>query len=141
MIRALIQYFPGALPASVVYRRTRIALEAPPFGLNPLNTLFGTSCCPDEINSDAKARLINYFRYHWGRSDHHWGDYFPLGGIGCLPFVGKTGFGAFSHHVPEDGNVLVLFGPHVGISKEGEVGKIERRGQPKASTSCGAIVG
>ena len=31
----------------------------------------------------------------------YWGECFPMGGIGGAPFVGKTGFGAFSAHVPD----------------------------------------
>merc|ERR1712217_87661 len=65
---------------------------------------------------------------------------FPVGGIGGAPYVGKTGFFAFSHHVPENGNVLVLFGPHVGITDTGEVGKCLRYGQASESTACGACI-
>jgi len=44
---------------------------------------------------------------------------FTISGIGGLPFVGKTGWAAFSSHVPEDGNVVVLFAPHVGVDSYG----------------------
>merc|ERR1711988_874184 len=70
-----------------------------------------------------------------------WGEIFPMGGIGGAPFVGKTGFKAFSHHVPDDGNIIILFGPHVAISEEGEVGKYLRMGQHELSTACGAVIG
>merc|ERR1719487_2484905 len=66
---------------------------------------------------------------------------FPLGGISGAPFSGKTGFEAFSTHVPHNGNVLVLFGPHVAISEAGEVGKYLRAGQHRHSTACGAVIG
>jgi len=51
-----------------------------------------------------------------------------LSGLAGLPFVGKAGWGAFSHHVPDDGNIVVLFAPHVGIDSFGNVGKIRREG-------------
>jgi hypothetical protein len=54
--------------------------------------------------------------------------------------VGKTGFTAFSHHVPDDGHVVILFGPHVAISEAGELGKYLRHGQHKHSTACGAVL-
>merc|ERR1712107_647869 len=57
------------------------------------------------------------------------------------PFSGKTGFGAFSSHVADDGHILVAFGPHVGISEDGVVGKCLREGQAAQSTACGAVVG
>ena len=51
-----------------------------------------------------------------------------LGGLGGLPFVGKTGFKAYSHHVPHDGNLFIVFAPHVGIADDGLIGKISRAG-------------
>merc|ERR1711920_1216308 len=63
-----------------------------------------------------------------------------MGGIGGAPFVGKTGFGAFSHHVPDDGNVFILFGPHIGFSPSGEAGKFLRHHQAAESTACGAVI-
>ena len=65
----------------------------PLFGLTPQNTIYGQSICPDEINNE-KGDLASMM-------GDYWGECFPLGGIGGAPFVGKTGFAAFSHHVPE----------------------------------------
>jgi len=103
------------------------------YAFTPENTLFGSSICPDEINNE-KGSLADVLKEYWG-------EVFPLGGISGAPFVGKTGFKAFSHHVPDDGNVLVLFGPHVAISEAGEVGKYLRFGQQNESTACGAVIG
>lgn len=66
---------------------------------------------------------------------------FPLGGLAGLPFTGKTGWGAFSAHVPADGNIIVLFAPHVGIDVKGTVGKVLREGQTSSSSACGAAIG
>jgi len=70
----------------------------------------------------------------------YWGEVFPMGGIGGAPFVGKTGFNAFAHHVPDGGHVLVLFGPHVAVSAAGELGKYARVGQKAESAACGAVL-
>jgi hypothetical protein len=129
----LHEYFPGALPSHAMHSRILEAVTGGRFGLNPSNTIFGTSICPDEINTK-KFSLPQLMKSYWGKC-------FPLGGISGTPFAGKTGFTAFSHHVPDDGNVLVLFGPHVGVSASGEVGKHHREGQGSESTSCGAVVG
>ena len=75
------------------------------------------------------------------REHSGWGDCFPMAGIGGAPFVGKTGFGAFSAHVPDDGTILILFGPHIAISEAGELGQYLRIGQTKHSTACGAALG
>mmetsp|Transcript_124521 Transcript_124521/g.311366 ORF Transcript_124521/g.311366 Transcript_124521/m.311366 type:complete len:827 (+) Transcript_124521:82-2562(+) len=129
----LHKFFPGALPGRAIHARMRSVLEAQPFGFTAENTIIGTSVCPDEINNE-KGDLTDLLKEHWGAC-------FPLGGISGTPFVGKTGFKAFSHHVPDDGNVCVLFGPHVAISETGEIGKYLREGQANHSTACGAVIG
>lgn len=128
--RGLHENFPGSLPAQAILARTVETLT--PFGLNPENTLYGQSLCPDEINH-VKGGLSSLMAEYWGGC-------FPLGGIGGPPFVGRTGFGAFSHHVPDEGHVLVMFGPHVAVSESGEVGKVLRPGQSCESTACGAVI-
>lgn len=79
---------------------------------------------------------------------------FQLGGLGGLPFVGTSGMTAFYHHVPHHhsnlatttatttarGKLVILFGPHVGISERGNVGKILRPGMQEETASCGAAV-
>ena len=78
-------------------------------GFNDENTLFSDSSCPDEINHLGGDEVVpTLFQKRWGHV-------FPLSGLGGLPFTGKTGWGAFSSHCPEDGNIVVLFAPHVGI--------------------------
>merc|ERR1719203_1206448 len=115
----LHESFPGALPGNILMSRLCAVLRS--HGLNPDNTIYGQSICPDEINNE-KGDLASLMQDHYG-------ECFPMGGIGGMPFVGKTGFTAFSHHVPESGHVLILFGPHVAISESGELGKYRRKGQ------------
>jgi hypothetical protein len=91
-------------------------------GFNAENTLFAESSCPDEVNHDDKCEDIT------AMFTDRWGEVFALGGIGGLPFAGKTGWAAFSSHVPVNGHISVLFAPHVGIDKDGNVGKVSRAG-------------
>jgi hypothetical protein len=128
----LTREFPRALPAQAVFQRSRLFLTQT-FNMTPANTILGTSICPDEINN-GKGGFADL-------ANKYWGEYFPMGGLGGLPLVGKTGWGAFSHHCPEDGNIYVMYGPHVGISETGEVGKFNRVGQADPSSACGAFVG
>ena len=58
-----------------------------------------------------------------------------------MPFQGKTGWSAMSSHVPDDGHIVVLIGPQVGIDKDGNVGKVMRKGQKCVSSACGAAIG
>mmetsp|Transcript_149369 Transcript_149369/g.271502 ORF Transcript_149369/g.271502 Transcript_149369/m.271502 type:complete len:645 (-) Transcript_149369:106-2040(-) len=130
---ALHKYFPGALPGPAVHMRINSVLEDEEYSFKVGNTLFGASICPDEINNKV-GDLSDVMKSYWG-------NIFPLGGISGAPFVGTSGFKAFSSHVPENGDIIILFGPHVGITNEGEVGKILRDGQQKDSTACGAVIG
>jgi len=128
--RSLHQNFPGSFPGSVVYSRALRSLKQ--CDLDEVNTLYGQSICPDEINNQP-GTIAHMFIEHYGK-------FFPLGGIGAAPFVGKTGFGAFSAHVPKDGNIFIMYGPHIGVAESGEVGKYLRQGQDDESTACGALV-
>lgn len=49
--------------------------------------------------------------------------------------------GAFLSHTPTNGKVVIMYGPHVGISDDGQVGKVERLSKDKLSGSCGAGLG
>ena len=100
------------------------------------NTLYAQSICPDEINH-LDAGLPKLLQTQWGTD----GQVFHMGGLGGLPFTGSTGFGAFAAHVPTDGNLFIVFAPHVGIGPGGEVGKYLRDGQSSLSTACGAAIG
>lgn len=131
---ALAKYFPGALPSQVVDLVTHQVLGES-FGFAKDNTLFAHATCPDEINSNCPSDDLPVLLYR------RWKGAFPLGGLAGVPFVGETGWGAFSAHVPVNGKILVLFAPHVGISEDGTVGYVGRKGQAAASSACGAALG
>merc|ERR1719333_1516840 len=128
--KTLHRCFPGALPGEAMLGRTAHALKR--LGMVPGNTIYGQSICPDEINNE-QGDLATIMAKSWGNC-------FPMGGIGGAPYVGKTGFHAFSHHVPDNGHIVILFGPHIGISEAGELGKYLRHGQSEHSTACGAVL-
>lgn len=130
---SLRRSFPGALANSAVALRVAAALRGR--GYAPSNTLFGSSLCSDEINDTAES-LVGDLQNKLGVE-----GVFNLGGLGGLPFVGISGMGAFTSHCPVDGKIFIVFGPHVGISNDGVVGKIERVGKDSVSGSCGAGLG
>ena len=132
---SLREYFPGALPNAQVSAQVLGALKRR--GYIQDGTLFGASICSDEVNSTPNS-LCAMLQKDIGVNT---GGMFNLGGLGGLPFVGKSGFGAFFSHCPDSGKVVILFGPHVGISQTGVVGKLERVGMTKPSTACGAGIG
>jgi len=113
----------------------RVFQKLSSLGMSPTNTVLTQSSCPDELNHD------NYSQDMSQLMSNRWGEVFHLGGLAGIPFTGKTGWGAFAHHVPVDGNILVLFAPHVGLTTDGTVGKVHRPGQDHATSACGAAVG
>lgn len=127
--RTATNAFPGAMMGSTVMSKFVSAVE--PYGLTKSNVIYGQSVSPDELSTDP-GQLTTLLTAYYGHA-------FPLGGLGGAPFAGKTGFAAFSHHVPDDGHVVVVFGPHIGYTPDGQAGKFLRRGQSSASTACGAL--
>ena len=69
------------------------------------------------------------------------GQNFALGGIAGFPFGGNAAFGAMAHHIPSNGNLLICYGPHVGIDFDGAIGKVNRRGHHGSGTCCNTAIG
>lgn len=130
VVKRVTSSFPGARKGADIMVRALRALK--PYDVHRKNTVYGQSLCSDEINSDP-GHLSTLLSGYFGKA-------FVLGGIGGAPYVGKTGFAAFSHHVPDSGHVFIIFGPHIGFSPNGEPGKFLRNGQTTLSTSCGAVI-
>lgn len=89
--------------------------------------LFATSLCSDDVNVSTDFRKV------LARP-------FTMGGLGGLPYAGLTGMVAFAHHIPDGGDAFIFYGPHIGISDDGELGKMRRPGQGKLTNSCGALM-
>eukprot|EP00929_Paragymnodinium_shiwhaense_P073154 TRINITY_DN371_c0_g1_i3.p1 TRINITY_DN371_c0_g1~~TRINITY_DN371_c0_g1_i3.p1 ORF type:complete len:317 (-),score=76.83 TRINITY_DN371_c0_g1_i3:243-1193(-) len=122
--------YPGALPDIVVVERVKEALEG--FGLSRANTIYSESICADEICHDPH-QLTDLLTDHWS-------NVFTMGGIGGFAHGGPVALGAFKGHIPDGGNMFILYGPHVGISEDGKVGVTLRLGQNKDTTACGALM-
>ncbi len=98
--------------------------------LEPAQVMLADSICSDDVNS------IQY-----PARAHEFLGPFKMGGLDGFPFTGLTGMGAFASHVPDDGAVLIYYGPHIGITKDGKIGEIHRLGQTKNTGCCGAAKG
>jgi hypothetical protein len=85
--------------------------------------------CSDEVNRPLEESLYGYF-----------GSHFTLGGLAGFPFGGLSGFMAMTSHIPDHGSCLVVYGPHVGISADGQIGQLQRRGQRQLGTCCGSAI-
>lgn len=127
-----LQEFPNAWRNQALEQKVYDALIG--HGFTDENTLFAHATCPDEVNYDeAQTDLCNIMHDRWGEK-------FTLGGLAGFPFTGRTGWGAFSAHTPDNGHIVILFAPHVGIGSDGRVGRVRRDGQSEDSTCCGAAV-
>ncbi|WP_020402456.1 hypothetical protein [Gracilimonas tropica] len=122
------ELFPESQPISEL--RKLIETELPKENLNEGNTLWATSVCSDEVNQSLN-QLNDYFKAFGP---------FIMGGISGIPFAGKTGFKAFASHIPDNGGAVIIYGPHIGITKDGKVGMINRDGQGESSSCCGSLV-
>ncbi|MEL6674956.1 MAG: hypothetical protein AAFR61_22300 [Bacteroidota bacterium] len=90
--------------------------------------LMATSVCSDDINIPSTT----FFNVLFGP--------FIMGGLGGIPFVGQTGMTAFAHHVPDEGSAFIFYGPHIGVTLEGDLGKMYRPRQENTGNSCGALM-
>lgn len=127
----VIRHFPGAQDGKFVVEELMNKLKT--IGVTVENTIFAQSICPDEINhrdTDINKLIGDIF-----------GKVFHLGGLAGIPFTGKTGFTAFSHHVPDDGNLFILMAPHIGLNNEYCLGQFEREGRQDGNSACGAAIG
>ncbi|MEL6864068.1 MAG: hypothetical protein AAFP19_06605 [Bacteroidota bacterium] len=90
--------------------------------------LMATSVCSDDINVPSTT----FFNVLFGP--------FIMGGLGGLPFAGQTGMTAFAHHIPDNGSAFIFYGPHIGITLDGDMGKMYRPRQEETGNSCGALM-
>ena len=90
--------------------------------------LMATSVCSDDINVPSTT----FFNVLFGP--------FIMGGLGGLPFAGQTGMTAFAHHIPDEGSAFIFYGPHIGITLDGDLGKMYRPRQEQTGNSCGALM-
>ena len=125
--KLLKTFFPFALSNKDLESRVVGALAKK--GFTGDNTLLATSLCCDELARRLEHDFVRIY-----------GNNFNLGGLSGFPFAGNTGFGAMAAHIPDNGNCLLVYGPHVGISKDGVIGKVERQGIALVDTCCGSAV-
>lgn len=120
------RHYPDAISTIDAVDRLFDLLQAN-YGLLPNMIMAADSICCDDVNT------IEYPQ----RAYEMLGP-FKMGGLDGFPFAGLTGMGAFAGHVPDNGAVFVYHAPHIGVSKDGGLGTILRKGQSKPSGCCGA---
>lgn len=120
------KFYPGAVSLNSLMHNVISAIFTR-YQYSADKILLANSICSDDINSieyPAEARQML--------------GSFEMGGLNGFPFTGLTGMAAFASHVPDDGAVLIFYGPHIGITTHGEIGKVTRTGQRIKTNCCGA---
>jgi len=120
-------YYPNAMTTIDTVNRV-IDLVEDQLELDPSQVMIADSICGDDVNS------IQYPV----RSQEFLGP-FKMGGLDGFPFAGLTAMKAFASHVPKEGAVYIYYGPHIGVSKNGAIGEIQRIGLSDPSPCCGAL--
>jgi len=126
MEELILEEYPQALAGDYVTEKY-LSFLAGEYQSDPSRMLFATSLCSDDVN------ISTDFRRVLKRP-------FTMGGLGGVPFSGYTGMVAFAHHVPDGGDAFIFYGPHIGVSESGELGRMRRRGQVRETNSCGALM-
>jgi len=120
-------HFPNAMDAkdTSIHYLGKMQIE---HNIDISKVLMATSVCSDDINVPSTT----FFNVLFGP--------FIMGGLGGLPFAGQTGMTAFAHHIPDEGSAFIFYGPHIGITLEGDLGKMYRPRQEQTGNSCGALM-
>lgn len=121
------QQFPNAMDAkdTSIHYLGKMQIE---HQLDISKVLMATSVCSDDINVPSTT----FFNVLFGP--------FVMGGLGGIPFVGQTGMTAFAHHIPDQGSAFIFYGPHIGMTLDGELGKMYRPRMEETGNSCGALM-
>ena len=128
------QHYPKAVTMSTFREKIRDVL-ANGHSIDLAKVLLATSLCADDIVAVRGQEVPS----HKTKLKHDFLGPFSMGGLAGLPYSGLTGMLTVGHHIPEGGSVLIAYGPHIGISDQGEPGKLLRPGQPVESSACGAL--
>jgi hypothetical protein len=108
--------FPGAIPSKTLALNVQTILHKED-GYIDETTLLTTSLCSDEVNRKLESDLTKIYTSNFN----------------C---AGVTSFFAMAGHIPKGGNIVIVYGPHVGVDKNGRVGRVNRRGRPDESDDC-----
>jgi Limiting CO2-inducible proteins B/C beta carbonyic anhydrases len=124
-LHAINDAFPDAVPNVELVALVKTTLSK--FGYDSSTTLAATALCCDEVNRP----LVEDLEAEFTQS-------FTMGGLAGFAFGGLTSFGAMASHIPDDGNCLIVYGPHVGVDSEGNIGTVNRRGRENGGVCCGS---
>ena len=119
--------FPGAITNKSLVNKVMAALQK--YKYSKSNTLVATSLGTDEVNRCLETEFSKAY-----------GNFYNMGGLAGFPFGGTASFEHFVTHIPDGGSCLIVFGPHVGVNGDGNVGTVERPGLVNGVPCCDAAI-
>jgi hypothetical protein len=108
------------------------------FGYSASNIVIAESICSDDVNAPIFTGNIGQFP----TSATSYLGPFMAGGLAGYPHTGVVGLAAWMSHATTatNGALFLYSAPHIGITSDGDVGFMRRRGQGNAlSSTCGAV--
>ena len=98
-------------------------------------TLCATSMCHEERNQPFETTLAQTFDHNYNFNYLYYSGKLPSsskqattsgggGGLAGCPFGGVPSFRKMKLHVPDGGDCILVYGPHMGLSLSGQVGTI-----------------
>ena len=129
------QHYPKAVTEAAFRGKVQDALASGGHSIDPDKVLLVTSLCADDIIALRGSETPS----HKTKIKSDFLGPFSMGGLAGLPYSGLTGMLTVGHHIPDGGSVLIAYGPHIGLSDQGEPGKLLRPGQHCESPACGAL--
>ena len=121
------EIFPGAVTYNEMLNYIADTLLNTGFDIP--KTLLGTSLCCDELNRPLEQLLSKIFDTNYS-----------LGGMAGCPFGGTTSFRKLKSHIPDGGNAVIVYGTHVGIGTQGQVGSVERKQKEEGDLCCRSAI-
>lgn len=136
------QHYPNAVTQTEFRQRVQAVLPEHPFPQDKV--LLVTSVCADDIVAENESKQDANERcptssIRKGLENDFLGP-FSMGGLAGLPYSGLTGMKTVGSHIPDEGSVLIAYGPHIGFSDEGVLGDLRRPGKRDMSHACGALL-
>ena len=109
-------------------------------GYSSDNIIYAEGICSDDVDGPTFTGVNNIGEFP--ESMNTFLGPFMSGGLAGYPFVGSVGLGAWASHVTNTGTLFITSTPHIGITIDGDVGYMYRRGQGDyLSNTCGAVAG
>lgn len=134
--RLIKKHYPAAMTELTLIERVG-QLLGDEYRIDLSKVLLANSVCADDVIPVRESEIP--LAKVQGKLKKHFLGPFSMGGLAGIPYSGLTGMLTVAHHVPDGGSALIVYGPHIGITDRGELGRLLRPGQHEESSACGAL--